>query len=121
MDSCIPVRGRHMSPPCPSAISRAVLIRCSGHMQSYICLSVPKELFSPGPGATEHVTWDGDSRGSAEVTPDLGHLVRPYGTPVYSGQSSLCIFSTFCLSQAYMMVENKGNLVDFLRRDKVKR
>lgn len=117
MGTCIPVRGQHVSPPCPLAISRVDLVRCSSQMQSYTCLCVPEVLFSSGPGAVEHVTWDADSRGSAEVTLDLGGLVGPCRTPAPSGQSSSSIFNTFGLSQAYMMVENKGNLVVFLRRD----
>lgn len=47
------------------------------------------------------VTWDADSRGSAEITPDLGGLVGPCHTPAPSGLSSSGILNTFCLSQAY--------------------
>lgn len=112
----MPVHDQHISPPCPLAISRA-LIRCSTRMQSYTCLCVPKVLFSPGPGAAGHVTWDADSRGSAEVTPDLGGLVGPCCIPAPSGESSSGVSNTFCLSQAHMMMENKGSLVVFLRGD----
>ena len=76
----------------------------------------PQSAVLPGSGAAEHVTWDADSKGSAEVTPDLGELVEQCHTPTPSGQSGSGIFITLCLSQDYMMVEKKGICSLFKKR-----